>query len=494
MKMMTTLWRGARLLLPPLLPALAALAPGAAPAQSAAISLSGDGPYYRLPLPLAIYSLAAPGHLNDVRVVNAAGHAVPRAWLYGSAAAPPRLAAQDVPIFALPRNDHAAPAEAAVALALQADGTLALRATAPPPASIEAGQWIIDASQVKGSLLQARFTLAPEAQGVFPFFLEASDDLRQWRAIGGMEQLLRLEHDGQSIERLALDLGRVRARFLRLTWADPRRAAPLLGVGIDSSEASEPAAPLAWLPALKPEQCAADHCDYLLPRGLPLQSLRIDLADGNTLAPVSISGLPDTAQPASPSSLTPLNPLYSLRHRRQAARAANAGHEIPLLDTVVYRLTLNGDEIRSPALVLDGRAYARLRLRTQGGPISALGATPPAIAVAGAPRTLVFLAQGEGPFTLRWDQPAPDTPAPLALSTLLPGYTTSKPLVAGQASVALPETAPIIAPNTASAPENTVSTERKGWLWGALGLGLLLLGGMAWSLFAGLRKAGDGEG
>jgi hypothetical protein len=26
------------------------------------------------------------------------------------------------------------------------------------------------------------------------------------------------------------------------------------------------------------------------------------------------------------------------------------------------------------------------------------------------------------------------------------------------------------------------------WLWGALGIGLLLLAGMAWSLFASLRK------
>ncbi|MDR0777648.1 MAG: DUF3999 domain-containing protein [Azonexus sp.] len=492
MKMMMKVWRCARLLL--LSPLLAA-APGAVQAQTAAISLSGEGPYYRLALPLAIHSLATAGDLRDVRVVNAAGHTVPRAWLRDEATPVARVTAQDVAIFALPRHDDegAAAADTAVVLMLKPDGALALRAQAPRPASNEAEQWIIDASQVKGSLLQVRFTLAPEARGVFPFFLEASDDLRQWRAIGGEEQLLRLEQGGQSIERLALDLGRVRARFLRLTWSDPQRTVPLAGVGIDSIEEFEPVAPLEWQPALKPEHCAADHCDYRLPRGLPLQSLRIDLADVNTLAPIRISGLRDQTQSAPQSNPVPLNPLYSLRHRRQAAKAADhTANEIPLLDTVVYRLTQNGHEIRSPALALDGRSHDRLRLRTQGN-ISALGATPPAIAVAGTPRTLVFLAQGQGPFALRWDQPAPDTAAPLALSALIPGYAPAKPLAAGQASVTLADAAPLIAPNAAPAPANAAGHDRKWWLWGTLAIGLLLLGGMAWSLLGNLRKAGGSE-
>jgi len=184
------------------------------------------------------------------------------------------------------------------------------------------------------------------------------------------------------------------------------------------------------------------YCDYLLPRGVPVQSLRIDLPERNTLAQVEISGLRDETQAAAQPRPVPLNPLYSLRHRRPASTVA-VSNEIPLLDTVVYRLTQGDHEARSPVIALDGCSYTRLRLRTRG-PISALGATPPSIAVAGTPRTLVFLAQGEGPFSLRWDA-ASHAAVPMALSTLIPGYTSTQPLSAGQASVALPSAAKLSA-------------------------------------------------
>jgi hypothetical protein len=464
---------------------LAAAAHGAAQAQplSAAIELSGEGPYYRLALPLAIHGLTAQGDLRDVRVVNAAGHAVPRAWLRDEAVAS-RVSMQDAPIFALPRRESAA--DDAAVLTVRPDGSLAFSARTPPPADADAAQWIIDASRVQGSLLQARFALVPEARGVFAFKLEASDDLRQWRRVGGEEQLARLTQGGQTIERLAVDLGHLRARFLRLTWADARYAAPLSAVGIDSIEEFEPVAPLEWLPPIPPGRCAADQCDYPLPRGVPVQSLRIDLPDLNTLAQVSVSGLRDESHAAAQPMPVPLNPLYALRHRRQASAAA-AANEIPLLDTVVYRLAQGDREARSPVIALDGRPYARLRLRTRG-PVSALGATPPSIAVAGVPRTLVFLAQGQGPFSLRWDAAA-DVGAPMALATLIPGYTAAQPLRAGQAAVALPGAADAdVATPPGVDPMGAAKPERRWWLWGALGAGLLLLAGMAWSLFGSLRR------
>ena len=111
----------------------------------------------------------------------------------------------------------------------------------------------------------------------------------------------------------------------------------------------------------------------------------------------------------------------------------------------------------------------------------------------------MFLAQGGAPFSLTW-RAAPETGAvqgagpgaPLALSTLIPGYAADKPVVADGASVTLPVAAvdaavaaAALAPVPRTAPHDP---SRKWWLWGALGVGLLLLAGMAWSLFASLRK------
>lgn len=476
-------------------------AAGAAQAQpitSAPIGLQGAGPYHRLTLPLATYGRAAYGDLSGLRVQNAAGHAVPYAWLRNEAATP-RTASQAVPIFALPGNT--ASDDTVLAFTVRPDGSLALdsKATAKPN---DATQWLIDVSQVKGSLLQARFDVAPDARGLFAFRLEASDDLRQWRPVGGDEQLVRLAHGGQTIERMAVELGNLRTRFLRLRWSDPQHGAPLAKVEIDSVQEVEPVAPIEWSGALKPERCAEDYCDYLLPRGLPVQSLRIDLADINTLAQVGVSGLVDAAPAsATPPQFVPRNPLYALRHSQRRTTALPTGPgEAPLLDTVVYRLAQAGGEARSPVLALDGAVYARLRLRT-AGPVSVLGATPPTIAVGATPRTLVFLAQGSAPFSLTW-RAATDKGAvqgavpgaPLALSTLIPGYAADKPVAADGASVTLPVAAveaavaaAALAPVPEAAPHDP---SRKWWLWGALGGGLLLLAGMAWSLFASLRKDG----
>jgi hypothetical protein len=128
---------------------------------------------------------------------------------------------------------------------------------------------------------------------------------------------------------------------------------------------------------------------------VPVQSLRIDLADVNTLAQVGISGLSDPSAAVQPQQPVPRNPLYALRHpqRRAVPQQPGGPDETPLVDTVVYRLAQAGGEVRSPVLALDGAVHARLRLRT-AGPVSVLGATPPTVSVGAVPRTLVFLAQG----------------------------------------------------------------------------------------------------
>jgi hypothetical protein len=475
-----------------------ALAQPAPSAASAPITLEGAGPYHRLTLPLALYGRAAYADLRDLRVRNAAGHAVPYAWLRNEATTP-QTASRNVPIFALPGSvASAAPGDTALAFSVRPDGSLKLESKAVKPVgSDDAAQWLIDVSQVKGSLLQARFEIAPDTRGLFAFHLEASDDLRQWRPVGGEEQLVRLAHGGQAIERLAVELDNVRARFLRLRWSDPKNGAVLTRVGIDSVQDVEPVAPIEWSAALKPERCAADHCDYLLPRGVPVQSLRIDLADVNTLAQVGISGLSDaTSAAVQPQQPVSRNPLYALRHpQRRAVPQPGGPDETPLVDTVVYRLAQAGGEVRSPVLALDGAVHARLRLRT-AGPVSLLGATPPTVSVGAVPRTLVFLAQGAAPFSLAW-RAAPEKNAvegsepgaPLALSTLIPGYAADKPVAADNASVRLP--AAVVEAAVAAVAQPPVPAQepsRKWWLWGALGVGLLLLAGMAWSLFASLRK------
>jgi len=457
------------------------------------ISLQGAGPYYRLTLPAALYGRAAYTDLRDLRIRNASGNAVPYGWLHEEIATP-RSASQKVPIFAVPAGAGQAPADALLSFQLRGDGSLQLVKPAAPATG--AVPWLIDVSQVRGNLLQARLEVAAGTHGVFAYRLEASNDLRSWRPVGGEEQLVKLSHNNQSLERLAVDLGGLRARFLRLRWTDATQGAQLTAVNIDSVEAAEAAAPQEWSEAIRPERCEASHCDYLLPRGLPARSLRIALADTNTLAQLEVLGLPDPAPAAAaqPVLRPPHNPLYALRRHRNETRPTAAPGEIRLADSVVYRLTQGSAEARSPDIALDGAVYPRLRLRT-AGPVALLGATPPVIAVATTPRTVVFLAQGQPPFTLNWKTSAepnatPASGAALPLATLIPAYSGNKPVAADPASVTLAtQAAAPAAPPAPVAATADSPAKRSAWLWAVLAIGLLLLAGMAWSLFASMKKS-----
>ena len=56
--------------------------------QQATISSVGQGPFYRLNLPVSIYPTAAHVDLRDVRVRNADGNLVPHAWLHNEVSTP----------------------------------------------------------------------------------------------------------------------------------------------------------------------------------------------------------------------------------------------------------------------------------------------------------------------------------------------------------------------------------------------------------------------
>ncbi len=268
---------------------------------------------------------------------------------------------------------------------------------------------------------------------------------------------------------------------------------------LDSVQGTAPVAAIEWSPEVRPSACGADFCDYPVPRHLPLQSLRVALADPNTLAPLHVFSLSPPTTPAR----APRNALYVLRHGaagRARDTASASSTERWLADTLVYRLSQAGGEALSASVPMDGGTHTLLRLRTRG-PVSALGATPPLLSFGARPRTLVFLAQGQAPFALRWNANGQamerNVAEPLTPATLMPGYRTGQALPGGRASVSLQPLAPAQAPapaasgaalaNAALAP----APMRKLWLWAALGVGLLLLAAMAWSLLRGLSKQGS---
>lgn len=475
-------------------------------AQRAGISTSGDGPYFRLNLPVTIYPGAAHVDLRDVRIRNAAGNPVPHAWLNNERVEAQILSTETAFYPLVQRRGNAGPTgsdqpDVSLEFTQKPDGTLTLKTPRKPAVEEKSDNtidWIVDASQIKGHLLQARFTIADKAEGLFPLRIEGSDDLHQWHVINGEGQIAALRRPDGKVEKLTVDLHGSHAKFLRLHWQDAAYAPRLKSVALDSVQQNEVITPLQWSAPIPAATCAANSCDYSLPANTPLDSLRVNLAETNTLASITV-----LAQ--SPAVITHdyprrHHPLYLLRHKRQSTVPSPAPTtEIVLTQGVVYRLKQANGEVRSENMALDGGIYPRLRIQTQG-PIGLLGQTAPTIEIASTPRSLLFLGRGSPPFSLHWGVDDQQDSA-LPLTTLVPGYQSNKPLLADMATVdiAAPSPSPALrqtppaAKAKVSIPKETPVPGDKQWLWAALTVGLLILAGMAWSLFRGMAKPEQDE-
>lgn len=106
-----------------------------------------------------------------------------------------------------------------------------------------------------------------------------------------------IDRQGVSIERLTADLGGIRGKFLRLRWQDPAQAAQIMAVTLHSISRSETPPKAQWSAAIAPSSCGQDSCDYTLPADTPVDSLRIVLAETNTLASLRIIAHRDLSSP-----------------------------------------------------------------------------------------------------------------------------------------------------------------------------------------------------
>ncbi|NVZ52170.1 DUF3999 domain-containing protein [Pseudomonas sp. B6002] len=414
------------------------------------LAVSGNGPWYRLELPLAVQLSARQADLSDVRVFNAAGEAQAYALSRQSSQHTESRTVTDVKWFPLYAADtqQALPG---VVMKATTEGTLVeiKPATEPKPGKQVLRGWVLDASAIKAPLQQLSLDWSREQDGFQRFSIEASDDLQHW-ASWGDGQVARLSFADERVEQHDVSLPGQSARYLRLVWQG--QTAPVLtSAKLTSATRSSLPMPLVWSQPLSGTRLKAGEYSWQLPTGLSVERLRIELKQPNTLAPVTLAG------------------------RRDANQAWQ-----PLSNGLLYRLTQNGQEVVQDELPLPGQAVTELKLQVdeRGG---GLGVDAPAVRFAVRSTQLVFLARGEPPFTLALGNGAVKA-ANLPLSTLIPDYSAERLKTLGQATT--------VGDGVVSAPVAAVSPPvgadwKKLGLWAVLLLGVAALGGMAYSL---LRK------
>ncbi|WP_282397130.1 DUF3999 domain-containing protein [Pseudomonas sp. PS01298] len=414
------------------------------------LAVSGNGPWYRLELPLAVQLAARQADLSDVRVFNAAGEPQAYALSRQTSERTESRNITDVKWFPLYASD-ARDASPGVTMKATTAGTLV---EIKPSSGAKLGKqvlrgWVLDASAIKAPLQQLSLDWSREHEGFQRFSIEASDDLQHWESWGD-GQVARLSFADERVEQHDVSLPGQSARYLRLMWQG--QAAPrLTSAKLVSASSSSLPLPLVWSQPLAGSRLKAGEYSWQLPVGLNVERLRVELKQPNTLAPVTLAG------------------------RRDSQQAWQ-----PLSNGLLYRLTQNGQDVVQDELRLPGQVVNQLKLQVdeRGG---GLGVEAPSLRFAVRATQLVFLARGEPPFTLALGN-ASVKAANLPLSTLIPDYNAARVKALGQATLS---TEVVVKALAVVAPTEAGTDWKKLGLWAVLLLGVAALGGMAYSL---LRK------
>ena len=162
--------------------------------------------------------------------------------------------------------------------------------------------------------------------------VEASSDLQRWVGVQNAVQVVSLEHQGQRLASTSIDLDGIRPGYLRLTAASRSLLPELQSAQVTSVSTQVVPQPMQWSDAVQPASCGARHCDYALPRNVPLEQLRFQLSEVNTLATIEMLGQVDAAALAEHRRRHRLHhPVRALRHKSEpSASAAAASTWVPL--------------------------------------------------------------------------------------------------------------------------------------------------------------------
>ena len=414
------------------------------------------------------------GAAHDVRVFNAAGAVVPFAILGGADLKRLMPVAQTNSYKAYPlfsTSGDRKPARGAVAVQLD------MNEQTSNTTSNTTNVWVrwdrtdmrtkaADAAASAQPLQAALFDLRTEKQNLaalelvvdmprnalIPITVETSADLKDWMPVatrGPLFQFDGTDAPANTTLELLQPLA-VQGSYLRLSWHGQTGVAlrALTGIVAVSQTAAAP------LRAALPPGVAdgSNALNWTLPFATPIAALHLQAVQNNSLVPVRILGRGEASQPWR-----------------------------TLASSVVYRLDGAGEGSSNPATALHGASLHSLRVEAGKGialPEGGLQAT-----VEFAPVQVAFLASGAGPFTLavgRTQTAMAGVDASLLGSVTpaklveLPLATLSDVVVQTPAAGSLDRAASRWLPDGVSL--------RSVLLWVVLGVGVLALGGVAYSL------------
>ncbi|MES2298088.1 MAG: DUF3999 family protein [Pseudomonadota bacterium] len=463
--------------------ALAALALQGAPAVRAApqpdsvrdyshtmaVNVSGSGGVVRLELPQQAYVYARSAGLDDVRVFDAGGAALP--FALRERARQRRTESRALPVKVFPIHEDATRATALDGIALDvhtgADGTLLSIQTQPrkggaagAPARLAGLVLDLRQGDQTPQVDALRFTL-PSALKTYraQLWVESSDDLKQWEPLGTFALTWMVNGSGQTLSNDSIEFPQRRFRYARLSWreGEPLEFAQVRADAPSTTEAA-PARQTLLLQAL-PGKVEGDLV-YTGAIAIPVQQLGLQFSEPNVVLPAQLGS-------------------YRELPSRQVGKPSTWLFE-QVFGATFYHITQGAGERASGDVTLPSVHLAQWVLRPQ----ASAGATPQ-LRLAWTPATLLFLANGKGPFTLAFGRDGA-TSMQRDITQVAPGFSAAELDALAWAKLGPAQAQGAAKPATAA---DAPAAQQRLWiLWGVLLLGVAVLAALAWRLMKQMRE------
>lgn len=400
---------------------------------------------YRLTLGEAQYRSAVSPQLGDVQVFNAQGQPLPSALLAADQPLAQPAQWQALPWFALPAQGGGAGEDLQLLTERNTDGSVR-RVEARlgrNGSSAQPGGWLVDASALRSGVQALRLDWQSAQALQLRVRVEASDDLRDWQRVADEVPLVDLEQGGNRLQQRRIEIGH-QAKYFRIVPLAGGSLPPLTAVQAERVAAAQ-VIDWQWR-TLTGAAGKPGEFEYTLDGRFPIAQADIVTAD-NSVVQWTLLSRDDSNQP------------WQVR----------AG------PWVAYQLQESTQRRQSQAqsLTMSTRDRYWKLMATQAQPSQV-----PTLKLGYQPETLVFLSQGDAPFSVA-------AGSVRATRTDAPVGTVIAQLRQQQGAQWQPAVATVQGPAQALAGDAAVQPERdwKRWLlWGLLVLGVLVVGGFALSL------------
>jgi hypothetical protein len=460
--------------------ALLALACAAAGAQTPAVdsaasyshtiplTVSGKNAVVQLRLPPAAYLNAHSATLDDLRIFDAAGAALPFALLQPGAqvqATRRQLPVKVFPVGLTPGDTRDIRNE--VEIKTSADGSvtsISTRHEAGNQAAADApGALVLDVGAGRAAIDALVFAL-PDGVANYQaqVELEVSDNLREWETVGYASLSWLANNNRDTLTNNRMEFGARPFRYARLSW---RQGKPLQFASIvaESQESAQVAAAQDSI-GLKPHAGKfAGDIAYDAAVALPVSRLSLRFAGSNVVMPALVGH-------------------YVELPGAQGA-AATRWEFTPRMQATFFQITQDGKQRSSGDIAVDEVHAASWVIRPQ-----AAVADQPELRLTWTPATLVFLGSGAPPYTLRVGRDhARSMQRDVAL--VAPGFSAGELQGLENAVAGAAQAGAAQAPSASDAEAaGHAARGRMLALWGVLLLGVGVLGFMAWKLIAQMKK------